>query len=110
MKYILILLLFITGNAVGQTSPKLDSLCLQRGHWYEPAENSDTTLYTGLVLKSESGWGDYYPLYELRLIDSPDSSYIIRRQLSKFKFCYRCHRDIEFKKKQEWVKTIWRKQ
>ncbi len=83
--------------------PKLDSTCIQRGHVYEKVREDVPLLTIGYATYYKS---DDFPLV---LIDTPDSSYIVKRQLPQYKHCYRCHQDIEQPVKDTYIKTIWRK-
>lgn len=88
-----------------QDSIKLE--CKTRGHVFDLVRNY---RYTGGIVV----WGSDGHIYEsdttlFRLVDVPDSSYIVRQPNSTWQHCNRCNKDIEIPSKAVYVKTIWRR-
>lgn len=87
-----------------------DSLCKQRGHLFEQVkEESNLSTYYSGSLTTGYTLTSYYDTCSNILIDATDSSYIVRRLPPEVKYCYRCGKNIEFPKPEQFIKTIWRR-
>ena len=76
----------------------LDSTCMIRGHAFDAVDRIRASSSGGWIIISDP---------PQRVIDSPDSSYVVE-DAGFNKFCDRCGKDIYFPK-DKYIKTIWRK-
>jgi hypothetical protein len=131
MKYLFILLLSVSVSVQGQVrnfysastngdvkkerarqdsiQKSQDAICAERCHMFEEVRE-DRQKY---IFGYHATWymSDFTSSDTCRtfLVDTPDSSYIVRRELPEVKYCYRCGRTVEFPRPEVYIKTVWRR-
>jgi hypothetical protein len=97
------------------------TICIYKGHVFEPCDDKNPYRkkiieYGGFAISGSSNSGTFAQITYARrasinrkLIETPDSSYIMFYPENIDKFCYRCSNYISIPQKPKYIKTVWKR-